>query len=240
MTQLSKSSSSQLPKDGKDSTSLSRQVAVLNSTQLQRLNGLISKGQRYIIGQDPKQLFNNGVSLSGALHDKRREVRIMLAAELTRLVRHVAATRTFQTEADIHDAVDDICEVFPSMKLDEILNCFKYIRRGHYELYGNFTINTLIECLRKYEMANTVVFREEEHSQRKTLLHTAAFDVRRIMTDLENDGKLKTSRRLLDRTHIPYPNDKTDAKTQSTEQHEETTSQTQRPETNQEGTADAP
>lgn len=220
MTQLSKSFNNPLPKDGKDSTNSSQQVAVLNSTQLQRLNGLISKGQRYIIGQDPKQLYSDGVSLSGALHDKRRDVRVLLAAELTRLVRHVAATRTFQTEADIHDAVDDICEVFPSMKLDEILNCFKYIRRGHYELYGNFTINTLIECLRKYEMAHTVVFREEEHRQRKTLLHTAAFDVRRIMNDLENDGKLKTSRRLLERTYIPYPNDKTDAKTQSTEQHE--------------------
>jgi len=240
MTQLSKSSNSPLPKDGKDSTNSNQQVAVLNSTQSQRLNGLISKGQRYIIGQDPKQLYSDGVSLSGALHDEHRKVRLLLAAELSRLVRHVAATRTFQTEADIHDAVDDICEVFPSMKLDEILNCFKYIRRGHYELYGNFTINTLIECLRKYEMAHTVVFREEEHRQRKTLLHTAAFDVRRIMNDLENDGKLKTSRRLLERTYIPYPNDKTDAKTQSTEQHDETTPQTQRPKTNEEGTKGAP
>jgi hypothetical protein len=207
---------------------------------LQRLNGLLSSGQRYLIGQDAKQVYQNGVSLSAALNGKKGETRMLLAAELTRLVRHVAATRTFQGEADIHDAVDDICEVFPSMKVDEILTCFKYIRQGVYELYGNFTINTLIECLRKYEMANTVVFREEEHRQRKRLLNTAAFDVRRLMSDLENDGKLKTSRRLLDRTYIPYPNDKTDAQTQSTEQHEETTSQTQRPKTNEEGTEGAP
>ena len=152
---------------------------------------------------------------------------------MSRLVNQVGATRSIQTEADIQDAVDDICEVFPSLKLEEILTAFKYIRRGVYELYGNFTINTLIECLRKYEMANTVVFREEEHRQRKTLLHTAAFDVRRIMNDLENDGKLKTSRRLLERTYIPYPNDKTDAKTESTDAHQEEATQEARPETNE-------
>lgn len=143
----------------------------------------------------------------------------MLAAELTRLVRHVAATRTFQTESDIHDAVDDICEVFPSMKVEEILTCFKYIRRGHYELYGNFTINVLIECLRKYEMANTVTFREQEHQERK-FINTASFDVKRLIADLERDGKVRTPQRIMDRTYIPYPNDKTDHETKSKDEHE--------------------
>ena len=205
----------------------------MNSTQSQRLNGLISKGQRYIIGQDPKQLFSDGVSLSGALHDERRKVRLLLANELARLVRHVAATRTFQTESDIHDAVDDICEVFPSMKIEEILTCFKYIRRGVYELYGNFTINVLIECLRKYEMANTVTFREQEHQERKRTINTASLDVKRLMSDLERDGKLKTPRKILDRNYIPYPNDKTDSQTQSTQQHKEETKEASRTQTNE-------
>ena len=161
------------------------------------------------------------------------EVRLLLAAELSRLVNQVGATRSIQTEADIQDAVDDICEVFPSLKLEEILTAFKYIRRGVYELYGNFTINTLIECVRKYEMANTVHFREQEHMERKNTINTAALDVKRLMNDLNRDGKLRNPRKLLDRKYIPYPNDTTDAQTQSTQQHEEEATQEARPETNE-------
>jgi len=232
MKQQSQSSNSPLQKDGKDYTQ-SKEVQVLNSTQLQRLNGLISKGQRAVIGVDSKQAYEEGISLSKGLKVKKGEVRVMLAAELTRLVRHVAATRTFQTQSDIHDAVDDICEVFPSMKIEEILTCFKYIRRGVYELYGNFTINVLIECLRKYEMANTVTFREQEHYERKKTIDTASLDVKRLMSDLERDGKLKTPRKILDRNYIPYPNDKTDSQTQSTQQHKEKTKEASRTETNE-------
>lgn len=154
-----------------------------------------------------------------------------MAGELSRLVNQVGATRSIQTEADIQDAVDDICEVFPSLKLEEILTAFKYIRRGVYELYGNFTINTLIECLRKYEMANTVTFREQEHREKKHVFETASFDVQRLMADLDRDGKLRIPRRTLDRKYIPYPNDKTDA-TQSTDESQQT-QETTRPQTNE-------
>jgi hypothetical protein len=236
MTQQSQSSSSPSQRDGKDSTH-SKELQVLSSTQLQRLNGLLSKGQRAIIGVDSKEAYDQGISLSKCLAVKRTEVRLLLAAELTRLVRHVSATRTFQTESDIHDAVDDICEVFPSMKLEEILTAFKYIRRGVYELYGNLTINTLIECIRKYEMANTVSYREQEHRERKRIIDTASFDVQRLMADLDRNGKLRVPRRTIDRTYIPYPNDKTDA-TQSTDKHEEAkeTPRTETDETRTEGT----
>jgi|DEB0MinimDraft_6_1074348.scaffolds.fasta_scaffold33636_3 hypothetical protein len=232
MKQQSQSSSSPSPKDGKDSTH-SKELQVLSSTQLQRLNGLISKGQRAVIGVDPKEAYEFGVSLSKGLKVKKGEVRLMLAAELTRLVNQVGATRTIQTEADIHDAVDDICEVFPSMKIEEILTAFKYIRRGVYELYGNFTINTLIDCIRKYEMNNTVTFREQEHYERKNTINTASLDVKRLMDDLNRDGKLRNPRKLLDRKYIPYPNDTTDDQTPSTQQHKEETQEEARPETNE-------
>jgi hypothetical protein len=212
MKQQSQSSNNPSPRDGKD-FSQSKELQVLNTTQLQRLNGLLSKGQRAIIGVDPQQAYEDGISLSKGLKTKRVEVRMLLYAELTRLIRHVAATRTFQTESDIHDAVDDICEVFPSMKIEEVLTCFKYIRRGVYELYGNFTINVLIECLRKYEMSNTVTFREQEHAERKRLINTASFDVQRLMSDLERDGKLHTPRRVLDKT-----DDQTQSKDESTQE----------------------
>ena len=157
----------------------------------------------------------------------------MLLDKLERLVRHVNATRTFQSQSDLQDAVDDICELFPSMKLEELLLAFKYIRQGRYELYGNFTTNTLLDCIRKYEMSNTVTYREQEHYENKKTIQTATLDVKRLLHDLEKDGKLRNPRKLLDRTYIPYPNDKTDSQTQSKDEHKEEATQEARPQTNE-------
>ena len=103
-------------------------------------------------GVTPSLAYTNGLSLSKAMKHRKSEVKIMLLAELERLTRHVNATRTFQTQTDLQDAVDDICELFPSMKLEEILIAFKHIRQGRFQLFGNFTTNVLLECLRQYEM----------------------------------------------------------------------------------------
>jgi len=39
---------------------------------------------------------------------------------------------------------------------------------------------------------------------------TTQLDIKRLIRDLEKDGKLKDPRKKLDRTFIPYPNAKTD------------------------------
>ena len=64
----------------------------------------------------------------------KKEVKMLLLAELERLTRHVNATRTFQTQTDLQDAVDDICELFPSLKVEEVLTAFKHIRQGRFQL----------------------------------------------------------------------------------------------------------
>lgn len=155
--------------------------------------------------------------MSLALKAQKRELKILLLAELERLARHVNATRTFQTQTDLQDAVDDICELFPTLKVEEVLTAFKHIRQGRFQLYGNFTTNTLLDCLRQYDMQNTVPMREQQHFENKKTIQTAALDVKRLISDLDKDGRLKTSRQLLDRTFIPYPNDTTDGK--SAQQH---------------------
>ena len=94
-------------------------------------------------------------------------VRMLILSQLERLVRAVNANRSFQTESDLQDAVDDILEIFPSLKVEEILLCFKYIRQGKYELYGNLTTNTLIKCLHNYEIEHTVPLREQQHREQK-------------------------------------------------------------------------
>ncbi len=187
-------------------------------------------------GVVPSTAYSQGVTLCKALRERKPQVKVLLLAELERLTRHVNATRTFQTQTDLQDAVDDICELFPSMKLEEVLLVFKHIRQGRYQLYGNFTTNTLLDCIRKYEMEHTVTMREQEHKQRKEVL-TASLDVKRLIADLDKEGKLKTSRQILDRKYIPYPNDKTDyTETQEQKQHEEKATQEARAETKQERT----
>ena len=92
---------------------------------------------------------------------------MLLLSQLERLVRAVNATRSFQTQSDLQDAVMDIIEIFPSLKMEEILLCFKYIRQGKYELYGNLTTNTLIKCLHNYEIEHTVPLREQQHREQQ-------------------------------------------------------------------------
>ena len=184
----------------------------------------------------PDLAYQDGFSMSLANKTKPGELRVMLLAELERLTRHVNATRTFQTQTDLQDAVDDICELFPSLKVEEILTAFKHIRQGRFPLFGNFTTNTMLDCIRKYEMEHTVTMREQEHKERKEVL-TASLDVKRLIADLDREGKLKTSRQILDRKYIPYPNDTTDyTETKEQKQHKEETTQKTRSETKQERT----
>ena len=206
-------------------------LTVLNSTETQRLSGLLSNTRETMQGVVPSTAYSQGVTLCKALKARKQQVKVLLLAELERLTRHVNATRTFQTQTDLQDAVDDICELFPSMKLEEVLLVFKHIRQGRYQLFGNFTTNVMLDCMRQYEMENTVTMREQEHQQRKNTIETASFDVKRLIDDLNRDGKLKNTRKLLDRKYIQYPNDKTDAK--STQQATQTTKEKDRTETNE-------
>ena len=184
----------------------------------------------------PEVAYKQGLSMSLAQKTKPVELRVMLLTELERLTRHVNATRTFQTQTDLQDAVDDICELFPSLKVEEVLTAFKHIRQGRFQLFGNFTTNTMLDCIRQYEMQNTVGMREQEHKERKEVL-TASLDVKRLIADLDREGKLKTSRQILDRKYIPYPNDKTDyTEAQEQKQHKKEATQEARAKTKQTGT----
>ena len=218
----SQSSSKALRKAGKDSLNLKEQKAEngLSLIENKHLHGLLENSRQAMQGMTVTQAYKRGFSLSKALKAEPAKVHLTLLAELERLVRHVNATRTFQSQTELMDAVEDICELFPSMKLEEVLIAFKQIRQGRFDLYGNFTTNVLIDCIRNYEMQNTVAMREQEHVEnKKQQVETAAIDWQRLKRDLDAEGLLKTPRKVLDRTFIPYPNDKEDAAT--TEQHKE-------------------
>ncbi len=131
------------------------------------MTGLIKAVDSVARNLTTKEAFNDGLIIQSANKVDASSTRALLFSQIEKLVRSVNATRGFQTEGDIQDAVEDIIEIFPSLKMEEILLCFKYIRQGKYELYGNLTTNTLIKCLHNYEIEHTVPLREQQHREQK-------------------------------------------------------------------------
>ena len=193
--------------DGKDFSQLenTRMANGLTLTQDKHLTGLINEPREVMAKHTVETAFHSGLPIQRALKAQGPEVRMLLLTELERLVRQVGATRTFQDQTDLQNAIEDIIDVFPSLKLEEILMAFKHIRQGRYKLYSTFTTMTLIECVRKYEMEITVPQREKQHKVNKHELITAAFDAGRLARDLSANGKIKAPRKTLDR-YIPLPN----------------------------------
>lgn len=129
------------------------------------LTGLVKAADSIARGLTPQKAFDEGLVLQSANKSDELTTKLLIYGQLERLIRSVNATRSFQSEGDVQDAVDDIIEVFPSLKVEEVLLCFKNIRQGKYELYGNLTTNTLIKCLHEYELHNTIPLREKHHKQ---------------------------------------------------------------------------
>ena len=192
---------------GKDFSQLenTRMANGLTLTQDKHLTGLVNEPREVMAKHTVETAFHSGLPIQRALKAQGPEVRMLLLTELERLVRQVGATRTFQDQTDLQNAIEDIVEVFPSLKLEEILMAFKHIRQGRYKLYSTFTTMTLIDCVRKYEMENTVPQREKQHKVNKHEALTAAFDAGRLARDLSANGKIKAPRKTLDR-YIPLPN----------------------------------
>ena len=158
-------STSQSPKAGEDSL-LSKEVSSKDSQTLvlrTRLDGLITLGSDISRVHSAKTAFKEGLTLQTAKKLDKRAVSILILTQLKRLVKAVNATRSFNDNEDMMDAVEDIIEVFPSLKVEEIMICFKYIRQGRYELYGSLNSSTLMKSLHAYEEANTIPMREQKH-----------------------------------------------------------------------------
>ena len=154
--------------DGKDySLSRSKKQSDRNSIMKQHVLGLVERMDSVARDLSPQKAFETGLIIQSAQKVDKESTNMLLLSQLERLVRAVNATRSFQSQSDLQDAVMDIIEIFPSLKMEEILLCFKYIRQGKYELYGNLTTNTLIKCLHNYEIEHTVPLREQQHRELK-------------------------------------------------------------------------
>ena len=125
----------------------------------QHVLGLVERMDSVARDLSPQKAFENGLVIQSAQKVDKESTNMLLLSQLERLVRAVNATRSFQSQSDLQDAVMDIIEIFPSLKMEEILLCFKYIR------HGNLTSNTLIKCLHNYEIEHTVPLRERKHKE---------------------------------------------------------------------------
>jgi len=172
---LLKSSSKASPKGGQDYL-LSKEEQKENSLTLSKhLSGLVENSREIARLHTSSTAFEQGLVLQTANKLDRMAMKLLMLTELERLVRAVNATRSFQSQEDLQDAVDDIIEIFPSLKVEEVLVAFKMIRQGKYELFGNLTTNTLIKCLHKYELDHTIPMREKQHTHHQGGIQPAHF-----------------------------------------------------------------
>lgn len=125
----------------------------------------------------PAQLFAEGLPIAQALRADSRATRVLLLAELARTWRavKVGEAKTWATQEDLQDAVDDVLEIFPTLKVEEVLRVLRDIRQGRIKLFGRLDTPTLVEALRTYEDQHTTTYREAAHRQPPTV-ETAAID----------------------------------------------------------------
>ena len=181
-------STSQSLKVGEGS-SHSKEISSKDSQRLvwrKQLNGLITLGSDISRVHSAKTAFKEGLTLQTAKRLDKRAVSLLILTQLKRLVKAVNATRSFNDNEDMMDAVEDIIEVFPSLKVEEIMICFKYIRQGRYELYGSLNSSTLMKSLHAYEESNTIPLREQKHKAQEPYIN-GMIDYKRLSEALTVD-----------------------------------------------------
>jgi len=202
---LSKLSSKALPKDGQDYLLSKEEQSETRLTLSKHLNGLVENSRKVARVHTSESAFEQGLVLQTANKLDKIKTRLILLAELERLIRAVNATRSFQDQEDKQDAIDDIMEIFPSLKVEEILVAFKMIRQGKFELFGNLTTNTLIKCLHDYELKQTIPLREQQHTVHQGAIkppHFAMIDWQKLGEALIVEPQKKSLEELGGHIHI--------------------------------------
>lgn len=148
-----------------------------HQNHLKKLNGDNALFQA-IKNKSPKEIFENGLTITNGINIDKVTTKMILLAALTQTWRAVRLpdSRSWQNQTDLQHAIDDVIDVFPTLKIEEFGHVMKLIRRGNITLFGRFDTPSLIGALRDYEMNHTVIFRENKHHERlhdemKTITH---------------------------------------------------------------------
>ena len=143
------------------------------------MSGLASDPRGALANRTPLDLFRTGLPLCQAIKANPKGTRVLLLGELARTWKAVKVgdAKTWEGQDALQDAVDDVLELFPTLKAEEVLQVFKDIRQGRVKLFGRLDTPTLVEALRNYEDRHTVTFREQQHRQPPPV-ETAAWEHR--------------------------------------------------------------
>jgi len=144
------------------------EIAIRREKQTAHLAQLKNDVSTAIQSKSPKQLFDHGLPITAGLSIDRVATKLILLGELTRTWRAVRLpdSRSWQNQTDLQSAIDDVVDVFPTLKIEEFAHVMKMIRRGEITMFGRFDTPSLIGALRDYEINHTVVFRENQHHER--------------------------------------------------------------------------
>jgi len=138
------------------------------TTQLtpeRHLDGLVLRD--WLVDSTARDCFTKGLSLSQALRADRTKTKLLLFAELKRVWRSVkiGEGKTWKTDEDLQDAIDDIVDIFRTLKVEEVQMCFRQIRRGEHKLFGRLDTPTVIEILRRYDTDVSCAYREAQNRE---------------------------------------------------------------------------
>lgn len=138
-----------------------------NWTPAQHLTGLAADPRGSIAGRKPSELFATGLPICQALKANPKGTRVLMLGELARTWKAVKVgdAKTWEGQPELQDAVDDVLELFPTLKLEEYMQALKDIRQGRVKLFGRLDTPTLVEALHAYEDRHTTTYREAMHRQ---------------------------------------------------------------------------
>ena len=128
------------------------------------MTGLANR--EWIEGVDPQLAFDRGLTIATALKADRQRTKILLFAALKRLWQsvRVGEGKTWRTDEDLQDCVDDIIDVYRTLKVEEVLLVFQAIRRGNTKIYGRLDTPTILEALQAHDAHCTTAFRTRQQT----------------------------------------------------------------------------
>ena len=92
--------------------------------------------------------YRQGLTISKALFTDRSQTKLILFSALKRLWRavRVGDDKTWQTDEDVQDCVDDIIDIYRTMKMEEVMYVLIQIRRGRVKIFGRLDTPTILEA----------------------------------------------------------------------------------------------
>ena len=116
--------------------------------------------------------YRQGLTISKALFTDRSQTKLILFSALKRLWRavRVGDDKTWQTDEDVQDCVDDIIDIYRTMKMEEVMYVLIQIRRGGVKIFGRLDTPTILEALGKHDVGVSTSFREAQHQGRTPII----------------------------------------------------------------------